>query len=146
MQPWLKSNLSSWCSFSSERLTWTKSRNGIGNCWSSSIQCQGESRTCRENSRPARPQDCPFSGLRNLFRTKKCLNKDHSRSEVLFFQFWTLTETVWCINDNLCQWWSSLAQNRQLVLVDDPPSHVSHHQVGRQTHQCLCHSLYLEAR
>ena len=35
-----------------------------------------------------------FSSLRNLLRAKKFLDKDHSRSEVLFFQFWTMTETA----------------------------------------------------
>ena len=71
------------------------------------------------NSHCSRPQDCPISGLRNLFRAKKCRDMDHSRSEVLFFKFWTLTETAWCINDNWCQWWSSLARNRQVVLEQD---------------------------
>ena len=72
------------------------------------------------NSHCSRPQDCPISGLRNLFRAKKCWDMDHSRSEVSFFKFWTLTETAWCINDNWCQWWSSLARNRQSVMEQHP--------------------------
>ena len=35
-----------------------------------------------------------FSSLRNLLRANKFLDKDHSRSEVLFFQFWILIETA----------------------------------------------------
>ena len=48
-----------------------------------------------ESDHCSRPQDPPFSGLKNFFWEKKLLDNDLSRPEVLFFQFWNLTEMAW---------------------------------------------------
>ena len=70
------------------------------------------------NSSLARPQNCQFPGLRNLFREKIFLDQDHSRPAVLLFQFWTLTEWDGWENDNGCQWWSSFGSFWRMALEE----------------------------
>ena len=68
--------------------------------------------------RLSRPQSCQFPGLGNIFRDKIFLDKDQRRTEVLLFQFWTLTELGGWGNDNGCQWWSSFRSFRRMALEE----------------------------